>query len=227
MRWLALEPAFRADARDGGSVNSTDLLALAASGVFLARLTPQPVRLARSGVAAGVSPLAALNSVTVAVAWIAHGLSAGLPAVWVVSVLALIPGIWAVVLLAPHIRPRDVVGAAAWVAAVVFAALFGVFGAALAVGVLVTQGPQVWRAIREDDLSGIAPATWWLSVLDALTWGAYGLAVGDGALVGYGWVLLASAVIVLTRVWSAKRPRSGPWSGSSLGQGQPPNPVRR
>ena len=208
-------------------MSTTDALALLASGVFLARLTPQPLRLARSGVAAGVSPLAALNAVIVAVAWIAHGLSAGLPAVWAVSVLALIPGVWTVVLLAPHIGRRDLLGAAMWVAALAATAVFGVFDAALGVGVIVTQAPQAWRSLREDDLSGIAPATWWLSLLDAVAWGAYGVAVGDRALVGYGAVLLTSTVIVLTRVWSANRSRSGPWSGSSVDQGQPPNPVRR
>lgn len=188
-------------------MSSTDVLALVASVVFLARLTPQPVRLARSGVAAGISPLAAINGVTVAVAWIAYGLDARLPAVWIVSVLALVPGIWTVVLLARQIRLPDLVGGSIWVGALALAAVAGKSGVALGAGVLVTQGPQVWRVLKEDDLSGISPATWRLSVLDAATWGAYGVAVGDGALLGYGVVLVSSSVVVLSRVWWTSRSR--------------------
>ena len=83
------------------------------------------------------------------------------------------------------------------------------FAAVLAAGVLVTQGPQVVKSVRESDLSGIAPATWWISVLDAATWGAYGVAIGDAALMGYGVVLMRSAAIVLGRIhwtrWQATR----------------------
>ena len=85
------------------------------------------------------------------------------------------------------------------------AAALGLLVAVLAVGVLVTQGPQVLRALRESDLRGLAAATWWLSLLDATTWGAYGLAVGDAALVAYGVVLSTSACIVLTRIRVTRR----------------------
>jgi uncharacterized protein with PQ loop repeat len=187
------------------TVTATSLLGLVASVVFIARLMPQPVRLARSGVADGVSPLAALNAVVVAVAWVVDGLIAGLPVVWVVSVVAMVPGAWAVVLLREHIRPTDLVCAGAWIAALLIALATGTFAGMLGVGVVVTQGPQVWRAVREDDLDGLSPATWWLSILDAVTWGAYGLAVGHAALVGYAAVLSASAVTVLVRIWWTRR----------------------
>lgn len=184
----------------------SDVLGWVASGVFLVRLTPQPFRLARSGVADGVSPLGALNAVVADVAWFAYGLGAGLPVVWVVSLIALVPQIWAVVLLRSRTVAGDVAWAAVWGAVVAASAAGGTLATTLALGVVVTQGPHVWRACVEPDLRGIAPATWWLSMLDAATWGAYGAAVGDPALGGYAVVLAASAVVVLGRVgWTRRR----------------------
>ncbi|MGZ4710274.1 MAG: hypothetical protein ACXWBN_16185 [Acidimicrobiales bacterium] len=187
------------------TLTPTDVLGLLASGVFLVRLLPQPLRLARTGVAAGVSPLSALNSMLTMIAWVSYGLIAGLPLVWVVSVVALVPGVWTVVLLRRDVTRRDLTWAGAWLAVQVLAASVGLLVAVLAAGVLVTQGPQVVRALRERDLTGLAAATWWLSLLDASTWGAYGLAVGDAALVAYGVVLASSAGIVLSRIRITRR----------------------
>ena len=175
-------------------------LAVLASAVFLARLLPQPARLARSGVADGVSALAAMNALIGAAAWLAYGLAHTLPAVWIVSVFALIPCLWTVVLLRRRATRSDVLWAGLWVAVLVGAGVGGLLAAALGLGVVVTQGPQVVRAFRSDALEGIAPATWWVSILDATTWGAYGLALGDAALIGYGAVLLLAAIAVLARI---------------------------
>lgn len=182
-----------------------DALAIAASVVFLVRLLPQPIRLARSGVAAGVSSAAALNAVVSAMAWIAYGLIQGLPVVWGVSVLALIPCTWQAALLRRQITRRDLAAVGGFVAALLAAAAMGVLGVALAGTVLVTTGPQIRRVLREHDLSGIAPATWWVAIVDAVTWGAYGWAVSDAALVGYFVALLGAAIIVLTRLaWTSR-----------------------
>ena len=186
-----------------------DLLAITASVVFLIRLLPQPIRLARSGVAAGVSSAAALNAVVSACAWIAYGLVQGLPVVWGVSVLALIPCTWQAVLLRRQVTRRDLAAVGAFVGALAVAAALGVLGVALAGTVLVTTGPQVRRVLRDHDLSGIAPATWWVAVVDAVTWGAYGWAVSDAALIGYFVALLAAAVIVLGRLAWTKRTHPG------------------
>lgn len=184
-----------------------DLLAVVASAVFLIRLLPQPIRLARSGVATGVSPSATLNAVVSAVAWIAYGAAQGLPVVWGVSVLALVPCTWQALLLRGHVTRRDLASVGGFVAALVVAAASGVLGLALAGTVLVTTGPQVHRVLREHDLSGIAPATWWVAIVDAVTWGAYGWAISDAALIGYFVALLAAAVIVIARLaWTNRTP---------------------
>ena len=166
---------------------------------------PQPIRLARTGVAAGVSPLSALNSLLTMIAWVSYGLIVGLPLVWVVSAIALVPAVWTVLLLRRDVSRRDLTWAGAWLALQVVAAAVGLLVVVLAAGVLVTQGPQVVRAVRESDLTGLAAATWWLSLLDASTWGAYGVAVGDAALVAYGVVLATSAGIVLSRIRITRR----------------------
>ncbi len=182
------------------------VLSIVAPAVYLVRLLPQPLRLHRTGVAAGVSPLAAMNAVIGDVGWLAYGISAELPAVWVVSSVALVPASWTVLLLRRRVTRKDLLGAAAWALVLVASAALGVIGISLAAGVLVSQGPQVVEAVRDDDLSGIAPGTWWIAVLDAATWGAYGTAVGDVALMTYGVVLSAAAGIVLGRIaWTVRR----------------------
>lgn len=189
------------------AVSLVDVLAVTASVVFLIRLLPQPIRLARSGVAAGVSSAAALNACVSALAWIAYGFVQGLPVVWGVSVLALIPSTWQAVLLRKQVTRRDLAAVGGFVAALLVAAALGVLGVALAGTVLVTTGPQIRRVLREHDLSGIAPATWWVAIVDAVTWGAYGWAVSDAALIGYFVALLAAAVVVLTRLaWTTRNP---------------------
>jgi uncharacterized protein with PQ loop repeat len=190
-------------------MTAASALAVVASTIFLIRLLPQPVRLWRTRVAAGVSPVAAANAVTSASAWLAYGLAHGLLAVWAVSVAALVPGVWTVTLLRREFGRRELLCVAVVVAGFVLSAVAGVLGAALALGVLVTAGPQVWRALRRADLRGIAAATWVVAVADALSWGVYGVVIGDRALQGYGAVLLASAAIVLGRLAWTQRPDAG------------------
>ncbi len=184
---------------------SDTTLAVLASAVFLLRLLPQPVRLFRSGVAEGVSPMAAFNAVLVAFAWLYYGIDQRLPVVWLVSVLALVPGIWQSALLLHRTRRVDVVGAGAWALALLVAFAVGHFGAVLGLGVVVTTGPQVVEVLRSDDVRGVAPSTWWISILDAVLWGLYGAALGDGPLIGYGVVLSTCAVVVLVRLAVVRR----------------------
>ncbi|MFZ6004734.1 MAG: hypothetical protein ACOYXM_12480 [Actinomycetota bacterium] len=176
-----------------------------ASGVFLVRLLPQPIRLARTGVVAGVSPLAALNSVVTALAWTAYGATARLAVVAIVSALAVIPSAWTALLLVRSATRSDWLGALAWSGVVVAAAVTGRLGFVLAGSVLLTIGPQVIVALRGTDLRGIAPATMWIALAHASLWGLYGLVLEDGALMAYGLVLSSSATIVLVRIATTQR----------------------
>jgi len=184
---------------------SASVIGWVASVVFLTRLLPQPIRLFRTGVPNGVSPLAMLNSAISDVAWVLYGLSAGLAPVWVVALLALPPGIWTVGLLRHRITRRDLLGASLWLALIVAAALTGTLAVLLAMSVIVNQGPQTWVAIRSNHLEGIATTTWYIALVDASLWGGYGVATGDAALMGYGTVLFSCASIILARVWWTRR----------------------
>jgi uncharacterized protein with PQ loop repeat len=179
---------------------SPELLGWLASILFISRLLPQPLRLVRTGLPDGVSPLAAVNAVVAESAWLVYGLQAGLVPVWVVSLAALVPGVWTVVLLRRRLDRRVAARAGTWVAVIVVAALLGRLGVVLGVSVAVSIGPQVWTALRSSDLRGLSPYTWLIAIADGLTWGAYGLAVGDAALLGYAAVLVGGSLVVLARL---------------------------
>lgn len=181
-------------------MSMSQAVGLVASAVFLARLLPQPIRLARTGVVAGVSPSAAMNSVVAAAAWTAYGLTTRDVIVTVVSMLAIVPSLWTTILLLRSASRLDWVGGSTWLGIVVVAGVLGQLGLVLTASVVLTVGPQTVLAIRGHDLRGIAPGTMWLSLLDATTWGTYGVVVGDAALQRYGLVLCTCAVIILVRI---------------------------
>jgi len=179
---------------------SPELLGLLASVVYLSRLLPQPIRLARTGLPEGISTVAAMNAVISDAAWIAYGLQAGLLPVWLVALVGVVPGVWTVVLLRREVDRGDLVRSGAWLAVIVVAALVGGLGVILAASVLVNVGPQVWTALRSNDLRGLSAFTWVLAIGDGLLWGAYGWVVADVALLAYAGVLVTGALIVLLRM---------------------------
>lgn len=191
-----------------GAVNG--LLAVAASVVFLARLLPQPLRTLRTGQVAGVSCLAAMNALIADAAWLLYGATAGVLAVWLVSVPALLVSGWTVTLLRRSAGRRDVVAAGVWAGLVVVAASAGQLTGLLSLTVVVCCGPAVWSAFSSPQPAGLSRWTWWLAVADALSWGGYGLAIGDRALQMYGVVLSVTAVTVLLRLrWVRLRSGAG------------------
>jgi len=180
-------------------------LGLAASIAFCARLLPQPVRLIRTGVPDGVSPLTLMNMALSELAWLGYGLAAGLVPVWAVSVPSVIIEVWTVVLLWRQITRRDVLGAGLWLAVILAATAVGGLGAVLALAVFVNYGPQLWTALRNDDLDGLAPGTWWMGIVDASLWGAYGLVVHDPGVIGYGVTFMAVSITILVRIAQTRR----------------------
>ena len=201
----ALAPSGSAPTLYAAAVLETVLSVLAPT-VFLVRLLPQPLRLARTGVDDGVSPMAAFNQFLSEGAWLGYGLLSSRVSIWLVSAIALLPSGWQALLLARRSRRADLLGAALFGAAIAAAWGVGALGAVLGASVLVTNGPQVVEAIRSNDLRGIAAATWWLALVDAALWGAYGWVIDDAALLGYWAVLTTCATIVLVRIhWTRRR----------------------
>ena len=179
---------------------SPELLGWLASVVYLSRLLPQPIRLTRTGLPEGISTVAAMNAVISDAAWIAYGLQAGLLPVWLVALVGVVPGVWTVGLLRREVDRGDLVRSGAWLAVIMVAALVGGLGVILAASVLVNVGPQVWTALRSNDLRGLSAFTWVLAIGDGLLWGAYGWVVADVALLAYAGVLVTGALIVLLRM---------------------------
>ena len=70
-------------------------------------------------------------------------------------------------------------------------------GTVLALAVAVQFLPQVAEAWSSDDLTGLAPGTYWVSGLDGLVWGGFGFLVSDRPLVLYGVIMCSVAVAVL------------------------------
>jgi uncharacterized protein with PQ loop repeat len=181
-------------------IDAAVVLGWLATCAFLVRLLPQPIRLMRTGMPDGVSPMAVMNMALTELAWLLYGLIEGLVPVWAVSLPALPLGLWTVVLLRGQITRRDLLGSGIWLAAIVVGWASGALAVVLAASVFVNYGPQVVTAIRGHRLEGLAPATWWLALADATLWGAYGFTVGDPALVGYCVILTLSALVILWRI---------------------------
>jgi uncharacterized protein with PQ loop repeat len=181
-------------------MDGADVLGWVGTVLFLARLLPQPLKLRRTGHTEGVSPQALLNGIVSDLGWMVHGLSAGLVPVWVAAACAIPIDLWTLHHLRAHVEPRHVAGAGAWGSVLVAArALFGPVGLGLVLGgsVVVNHVPQVWKALREADLSGLAAGTWWLALADAGLWGAYGFTAGDAPLITNGVVLTTASTTIL------------------------------
>lgn len=166
----------------------------------LTQPVPQILRILRTRSTAGVSGPAAWLGFVVNLGWLAYGIAQGLLPVAVLSV-AYVVGYGLIGSLL--VRGGDRRGAPVAVAyGLGLAALAGVagwtvLGTVLAVTVGVQFLPQVIEAWRSDDLTALAPGTYWVCVLDGIIWGAYGGLVADGPLVLYGVVMVAVAVAVL------------------------------
>ncbi len=187
------------------SVSAADVFGAMAVTAFLVRLVPQPLKLARTRVPDGVSPLSAINVVLTEVAALVYGLTAGLVPVWIVSVPALPLALWMLWLLRHEVTRRDLAAGLAYVALIVGTWSFGVLGVVLGLSVVLNYGPQVWTALRSDRLEGLASATWWLAIADALLWSAYGFAVDDPAILFYGAMMVGAATTILVRIGRTRR----------------------
>lgn len=189
------------------------LLGWIGSVLLVARLTPQPLRLHRTGDCDGVSVQAHLVSLVSDLGWFGYGLATDLTPVWVGSAAAIALELWTLGYLRSVVTVRQLAVAGGWGGALILgwyrAGALGL-GLVLAISVIVVYVPHVWVALRQKRLGGLAPATWWFALADAALWGGYGFAAGDVALVAYGLVLGVSAAVVLTAIWLKRRPHSAP-----------------
>lgn len=192
-------------------------LAAIASVVFLVRLMPQPLRTLRTGHVAGVSAVAAMNSLIADAAWLLYGVTGHVLAVTLVSVPALLASAWTCFLLRPAVRRTDAVLSSFWLTAVAICAGAGAMTVVLSLTVVVCCGPAVWSAFRTRHPAGLSRWTWWLAVADAASWGTYGALIGDRPLEMYGIVMSVTAAAMLIRLRAAKAyPKDRPDAPRSL-----------
>lgn len=182
-------------------------LTSAALVVALAQPVPQIVRIVRTGSVAGISAATTWLGLVLNGSWVAYGLGRGLLPVTVLGV-AYVVGylIIGVQLVAQGNRRGGGAGAAAAVGAVACTIVGGwaALGTALTAAVAVQFLPQVRRAWRAPDLTGLSMGTYLIAGIDGVVWGAYGAVVGDAPLVGYGVVMVAVAVAVAVPVVRAR-----------------------
>jgi uncharacterized protein with PQ loop repeat len=187
-----------------GEVDAAFVLGWLATVAFLVRLLPQPLRLIRTGVPNGVSPIAVMNIALTELAWLLYGVVEGLVPVWVVSLPAFPLAAWTAVLMRDRITRRDLTISGLWLAAIAVGFVTGTLAVVLTASVFVNYWPQVYTALRGRHLEGLAPATWYLAILDATLWGAYAIAVGDPALIGYCIILNVFSLTILWRIWRTR-----------------------
>lgn len=190
----------------------TELVGWLGGVMIVARLVPQTVRLLRTGSTAGVSGVGALCWLGNDVGWVVYGLREGLAPLWLPSALLLVLDLLVATMLIGRLRWRELAPGFAWIAAVTIAAVVGqgALGLALIAGSATGTLPHGWRALRSDDLSGVAPMTWALAVVDGMLWGLYGTARADAAVTWYAALTLLTGVVVLWRIRACRPSPPGP-----------------
>ncbi len=168
-------------------------------------IVPQVHRLRRLRSSAGVSPTWIGVGLAMNVWWTVYGTAQSLWGMVPVSVVA--AGLYA--LIAAELRRLDgspslrlVLRGAIGIAAVplLFLIAGGWASAGLVIGLIyaVQFAPATVAAIRADDVSGVASATWVMALGEAVIWFVYGWSSGDLALTigGAGGSLMSSLILL-------------------------------
>ncbi len=168
-------------------------------------IVPQVVRLRRLQSTAGVSPTWIGIGLAMNLWWVAYGTSQSLWGMLPVSVIAAV--LYALIagelhrldgLRSLHLVFRGAIGIA--VAPLLFLIVGGWAAAGLVIGLIyaIQFAPAAIAALRTNDVSGVAGATWVMALGEAIIWFVYGWSTGDLALIigGAGGAVM-SLVIVL------------------------------
>lgn len=180
----------------------------------VAMLFPQAIRLHRTGRVEGVSPHWIGFGLMMNAGWLVYGFAMDLPGLIPVSAAALVVYMWILGRVMELSRPVAVTALVTAVglalATVVIAVVAGSVVAGVVLGLLYTVQfmPAAVEAVRVDDLSGLAPATWVLALIEALVWTCYGAATSDPSLIvgGVGAAIMAT-IVVVAAVRFARDPR--------------------
>lgn len=184
-------------------------VAVVANAVTFVQIIPQIVRLMRTGLTEGVSPIWAAGGMTINLGWLTYVVENGY---WetIPSIIAAISSFaLALYLLYRNgvgVRAAMYVGAAVLVASVAIqqAAGWTALGTVLGLSNGLYLGPALVAVWRVRVPVGVSPGTWWLTVLEGLKWGFYGVLVAAGPIVVYGATAVLLAIGVLVRLWMTR-----------------------
>lgn len=182
-------------------------LLLVVANVFGAAMAlPQAIRLVRTRITDGVSPVWAGVSVAMNLWWLAYGLAEGLwglvPVSAVATVIYLVVAAGVVRLrgldsLLPvglgvllGLGPLPFLVAGGWSAA----------GVAIGLGYGLQLAPAVVASFRSRRLAGIAPGTWIMAWVESAVWLVYGAVVVDPALLVGGTCGVVLPSVLLARL---------------------------
>ncbi len=191
-------------------MNITAILGLVGTVIGLVRALPQFCRLLRSKEALGVSVDTALTSSIVSFGWAIYGFLTQQPYV------AFATGSSAVVFLMIALSAlrfgrkfREIKVTPVWFCALFFAFLIKAevgLGIILPISILVSNIPQIYVSIREEDLTDLSLGTWVLSMSDGFVWGIYSLVEYDYSIMVFAlFQLITSGAVTFLKLSNKKK----------------------
>lgn len=191
-------------------MNISALLGMAGTVIGLVRALPQLLRLLRSKEALGVSVDTAATSSVVSFGWATYGLLTQQPYVaFATGASAVVFLLISVVALRFGRQINELRVAPIWFCVLIFAFLFKKdigLGIILPISILASNIPQLYIAVREDDLTDLSLGTWLFSMSDGLIWGGYSFIVYDFSIMIFAlFQLSTSGVIVLLKLSNKRK----------------------
>jgi uncharacterized protein with PQ loop repeat len=191
-------------------MNMTGILGLTGTVIGLIRALPQLLRLLRSKEALGVSVDTALTSSIVSFGWATYGYLTQQPYV------TLATGSSGVVFLAIAVcalkfgrKIREIKVTPGWFCILLFAFLIKGevgLGIILPISILVSNIPQIYVAVREQDLTDLSLGTWILSMSDGLVWGLYAMIENDYSIMVFAFFqLVTSGAVTFLKLSDRKK----------------------
>lgn len=174
----------------------------------MARIAPQVWHVKRTGSRSGVSRTGVWCWLGNDIAWMAHGINESLAPLCVSSAALITLDLLLLWQVKAHreITLHETSGLA-WLATMIAVATVatGLLPAALLAASVAGTVPHAVASVRNEDLSGISPATWKLAGLDGILWLGYGTYVEDAPVTIYATLTLVCSIIILTRVAAHRR----------------------
>jgi len=184
-------------------MNISSILGLAGTLIGLVRALPQFFSLLRSREALGVSLDTAITSAIVGFGWATYGILTQQPYVSIATgSSAIVFLLIAVFALRFGRQISELRVAPIWFCVLILSFLFKReigLGVILPISILVSNIPQLYVAVKEDDLTNLSLGTWVFSMSDGLVWGAYSFIEHDFSIMIFALFQLSTsgAIVVL------------------------------